>query len=86
MNLLVKNEFANNDPISRSQAKRFVRRFEEYEEVILDFQGIDSIGQGFAHELFVVFKRKQPQITLDIINQNNNVKKMITHVLASVRA
>ena len=81
INLIVKKFFANNDPISRSQAKRFVRRFEEYEEVLLDFRDVESIGQGFAHELFVIFNQKHPQITIDAINQNEGIKKMIIHVL-----
>jgi len=80
MSLTLRNIFANNNPVSRSQAKRLVRRFEEYEEIMLDFEGVENIGQGFVHELFIVFKQKQPHIKIDVLNPSENVKKMITHV------
>lgn len=67
-------------PVSRSQAKRLVNRFESFEEIELDFQGIDDIGQGFAHELFVVFQNKHPDVKLIPVNANESVSKMINHV------
>lgn len=67
---------------SRSEAKRLLRRFENFEEILLDFDGIDDIGQGFAHELFVVFKRKHPHMNISITNENQDVQKMISHVKA----
>jgi len=67
-------------PVSRSQAKRLYFGFENFETVILDFSGVDDIGQGFAHELFYVFKRKHPNIDLKCINTNKNIEKMIRHV------
>ena len=76
----MKNIFSGGYPVSRSQAKRLSVGFENFEEIILDFNGIDDLGQGFAHELFVVYKNKHPQIKFDIINANENVKKMINHV------
>lgn len=79
----LKNIFTDGFPVSRSQAKRLCARFEEFEEVVLDFDGIDDIGQGFAHELFVVFKRKHPSVIFEIVNENEDVKKMIAHVGAS---
>ena len=83
MDMVVKNVFNNNYPVSRSQAKRLVNRFDEYEEIILDFNGIEDIGQGFAHELFVVFANAHKDIKLDIINENENVRKMINHVVSN---
>ena len=35
--------------VSRSQAKRLCHRFDNFEEVELDFDGVEEIGQGFAH-------------------------------------
>ena len=68
-------------PVARSQAKRLVKRLENFEEVILDFDEIDSIGQGFAHELFVVFQNEHKKTRLVPINANNTVNLMISHVL-----
>jgi len=70
-------------PVSRSQAKRLVYRFEKFEEVVLDFNEIPSLGQGFAHEIFVVFKKAHPNTKLTPINGNENVMKMINHVTKS---
>lgn len=78
----MKNIFTDGFPVSRSQAKRLYSRFEEFEEVRLDFAGIDELGQGFAHELFVVFSRKHPEVKIIIENANDEVNKMISHVKA----
>ncbi len=76
----IKNIFDNAYPVSRSQAKRLYNRLDRFEEVILDFDGVTSMGQGFAHELFVVFQRENPDIKLEVINCNDEVMKMIRHV------
>jgi hypothetical protein len=47
--------------ISRSQAKRILNRFEQFETVLLDFKGVDMIGKAFADEVFRVFAKKQSQ-------------------------
>ncbi len=78
----VKNIF-DTFPVSRSQAKRLCHRFENFDEVELDFEGIDEIGQGFAHEIFVVFQNEHPDISLIPLNTMIDVKKMINHVLKS---
>ncbi len=71
-------------PVSRSQAKRLCNRFEKFKEVELDFEGVEEIGQGFAHELFVVFQRRHPEIILQPENCNENVYKMINHVTSTL--
>ena len=76
-------ETCNTDyPVARSQAKRLYFGFDKFESIILDFEGVDDIGQGFAHELFVVFKRNNPDIELKCINMNESVSKMLAHVMA----
>lgn len=67
-------------PVSRSQAKRLCQRFDKFAQVELDFQGVDEIGQGFAHEIFVVFQRNHPNVELIPVNMTDEVKKMISHV------
>jgi anti-sigma regulatory factor (Ser/Thr protein kinase) len=68
--------------MSRSQAKRLITRFDRFLEVVLDFTGVDMIGQGFADELFRVFAEAHPQVRLSPINCNENVRNMIRHVQA----
>ena len=70
-------------PMSRSQAKKLCLDFDNFNEVILDFAGISFMGQGFAHELFVVFQNAHPSVKLTPINENDSVRKMIGHVLNS---
>src|SRR5262249_40892879 len=41
--------------VSRSEAKRLVRGLERFREVVLDFDRVTSVGQGFADEVFRVF-------------------------------
>jgi hydroxymethylpyrimidine pyrophosphatase-like HAD family hydrolase len=45
----VKN-FFETYPVSRSQAKRLSNRFEAFQEIELDFEGIDEIGQGLIQQ------------------------------------
>lgn len=66
--------------VSRSQAKRLAMRFERFQNVVLDFQGVESIGQGFADELFRVFATAHPNTVLLPINAFGDVKKMIARV------
>lgn len=66
--------------VSRSQAKRLVTRFEKFKEVVLDFEGVENIGQAFADEIFRVFTRNHPDVKITPFNTNNAVTKMIKHV------
>jgi len=67
-------------PVSRSQAKRICQRLEKFQEVILDFEGLDWMGQGFAHQIFIVFQNEHPEISIIPINMNDGVSQMYAHV------
>ena len=77
-------EYGDEKPlvISRSQAKRLMTRFERFQNIVLDFDGIDEIGQGFADELFRVFANEHPGTKLTPVNCNDRVKRMIARVSA----
>jgi len=68
-------------PVSRSQAKSLCQMFDSSSEVILDFEGLDWMGQGFAHQIFVIFRREHPDISVIPENMNEAVKKMYNHVV-----
>jgi anti-sigma regulatory factor (Ser/Thr protein kinase) len=70
--------YGNENLISRSQAKRLLVRFERFKEIVLDFKGVDKIGQAFADEIFRVFCNQHPDINIHFINTNNYVKNMIS--------
>ncbi len=66
--------------VSRSQAKRLLSRFDNFSEVFLDFQDVEKIGQGFADEIFRVYRESNPDIHLVFCNANPEVTKMIESV------
>lgn len=68
------------DYISRSQARRIVVGLDKFDRVVLDFSRVESIGQAFADEIFRVWKRRHPEIVIDIESTNENVQFMINHV------
>ncbi|MDQ6717842.1 MAG: DUF4325 domain-containing protein [Gemmatimonadota bacterium] len=75
-------KYGDENLISRSQAKRILSRLERFRQVIFDFKNVNSIGQGFADELFRVFAQNHPAIKLLHTNTNSDVARMISHVLA----
>ena len=62
--------------ISRSQAKRLIARFDRFKIVILDFNGVNEIGQAFADELFRVYANAHPQVELTPTNMTEQVERM----------
>lgn len=63
--------------VSRSQAKRLLARFGQFQEVMLDFRGVKTIGRGFADEIFRVFRNNNPEIQIVWINADEEVEDMI---------
>lgn len=69
--------YGHENLISRSQAKRLLARFDKFREVLLDFDGVEKIGQAFADEIFRVYKNEHPAVEIIGIRTNEEVKKMI---------
>ena len=63
--------------VSRSQAKRLLRRVDQFRTVILDFEEVTSIGQAFADEIFRVFANEHPGVELIAIHAQPEVQQMI---------
>ena len=63
--------------VSRSQARRLVARLEEFDEVELDFEHVEFVGQAFADEVFRVFRANHPEVTLVSTNTSGDVAHMI---------
>lgn len=72
--------YGNDRLISRSQAKRVLARVDLFKTVVFDFRGVDGIGQAFADEIFRVFANEHPDISLQSIHANSEVKRMIGRV------
>lgn len=66
--------------VSRSQAKRILSRFDQFSEIMLDFEGVENIGQPFADEIFRVFKSANPNIQILTFNTTPPINKIIKFV------
>jgi anti-sigma regulatory factor (Ser/Thr protein kinase) len=66
--------------VSRSQAKRLLARVEKFKTVVLDFEGVSTIGHSYADEIFRVFANANPTIELAAIKANDEVKATIDQV------
>ncbi|OGM91869.1 hypothetical protein A2755_00700 [Candidatus Wolfebacteria bacterium RIFCSPHIGHO2_01_FULL_48_22] len=63
--------------ISRSQARRVLVGLEKFKTIVLDFKNVDTVGQGFADEIFRVWKNNHPGKEVLYENANENVLFMI---------
>ncbi len=77
----VAHMFAGGNPVSRSEARRLLECIALFNDIDLDFSGVEEIGQGFAHELFVLGKQKYPHINLRTIKTCKTVENMIKRVI-----
>jgi len=71
-------QVGNENLVSRSQAKRLLNRVSMFREVLLDFKGVERIGQAFADEVFRVYRNSHPGISIIAIHASPEVDEMIT--------
>jgi anti-sigma regulatory factor (Ser/Thr protein kinase) len=76
-------QYGDDNLVSRSQAKRLLARFDRFEEIVLDFDGVDQIGQAFADEIFRVFYNSHPNTHITFVRANKETEKMILHAIAA---
>jgi len=69
--------------VSRSEAKRLLAGLERFPEVQIDFDKVESVGQGFADEVFRVWAREHPDVRLVPINMNEGAALMVGRAEAS---
>jgi len=65
--------------VSRSQARRIVTGLDKFGSIELDFEGIQTVGQGFADEIFRVWHLQHPSIRIIARNAGETVLFMIRH-------
>lgn len=65
---------------SRAQARRVAHRLQRFRRVELDFDGLDSVGHGFADELLRVFSHQHPEVDLVPVNMAPQVAAMVQSV------
>ncbi len=76
-------QYGNEKLVSRSQAKRLLTRIEKFQNVIFDFDGVSTIGQAFADEIFRVYAQNHPDIVLLPVKMEKNVEKMVSRAISS---
>lgn len=62
---------------SRSQGKWVVERATQFKTVILDFSGVEMVGQAFVDEVFRVFSGTHPEVRLVPVNMTQDVERMV---------
>lgn len=67
--------------VSRSQARRILSGLEKFKKIVLDFDKVNAIGQGFADEIFRLWKSRHPKIQVIYENANEDVGFMIKRAL-----
>jgi hypothetical protein len=63
--------------VARAQAYRLFERFERFKEILLDFAGVEAIGQAFSDEVFRVFREAHPDVHFAWINASPDIERMI---------
>jgi anti-sigma regulatory factor (Ser/Thr protein kinase)/DNA-binding transcriptional ArsR family regulator len=63
--------------VSRSEAKRLLETLDRFRHVIIDFAGVEAVGQGFADEVFRVWANAHPSIELRAENMSPPVAFMV---------
>lgn len=72
--------------VSRSEAKRLVARLTDFRHATLDFSGVEVVGQGFCDEVFRVYARAHPEVTLEPVGMNDTVAFMVGRARAAAMA
>lgn len=73
-------QYGHEKLISRSQAKRLMVRVDRFKMVLLDFAGVETIGQAFTDEIFRIFVRSHPEVEIVPIHTNPEVAAAIQAV------
>lgn len=76
----IKDVCQSGEPIARSQARRILNRLDQFKVAEFDFEGVEFMGQGFADEVFRVFKNSHPEVEIVPVNACPFVLRMIKHV------
>jgi anti-sigma regulatory factor (Ser/Thr protein kinase) len=77
------SQYGDEQLVSRSQAKRLLTRVEKFKTVVLDFEGVSTIGHSYADEIFRVFANANPTIELIAINTNDEVTAVVNQARRS---
>jgi len=80
--VLVKLFEVDKNLLSRSEARRVMMGLDKFRDIVLDFNGVETVGQSFADEIFRVWKNANPGKNIGHINADENVEFMIKRAVA----
>jgi anti-sigma regulatory factor (Ser/Thr protein kinase) len=63
--------------VSRSEAKRLMRGLERFSEVLIDFTGVEMVGQGFVDEALRVWPSQHPETSVQPTGMTGPVEFMV---------
>ena len=78
--VLKSNHFA-----SAADAHELIKHMSGRTDVMLDFTGIENVGEEFVHELLVVWKKQHPEVTMEVVGAFAQVEYTIMQVLKNKR-
>lgn len=65
--------------LSRSEAKKVLQGLERFRNVVLDFKGVEAVGQGFVDEMFRVWTSRHPDTRLHPVNMTPPIAFIVEH-------
>ena len=65
--------------LSRSEAKRLLDGLGRFRSVIVDFKGVEAVGQGFVDEMFRVWPSRHPTTRLHPVNMLPPIAFIVEH-------
>jgi hypothetical protein len=71
--------------VSRSEAKRLMRGLERFQEVTIDFTGVEEVGQGFVDEVLRVWPNQHPETAVEPTGMTGPVEFMVRRGLPPQR-
>jgi len=81
MRTIVRLQETETTLMSRSQAKRLVNGLERFREVVIDFRGVELVGQGFADEVFRVWASQHPEVALIPTDMSDAIAFMVERAI-----
>lgn len=67
--------------VSRSEGRRVMDGMTGFEDIDIDFAGVEDVGQGFVDEVLRVWPSQNPSVRVNPINMNDAVQFMVRRAL-----
>lgn len=71
--------------VSRSEARRVMSDMTDFDDIDIDFSGVDDVGQGFIDEILRVWPSQHPGVGVHPINMNDAVAFMVRRTQKGLR-